>query len=232
MEEQNNVVKRNSKGIVFFLMIIAVIAGVCVGFVLSKNSKKEQPKEELKEVEISIEDSYEGEYKTLSKFLINNKDVLPSMIEIAHYTELKLIDKSVNNQMVFANIDMHGTQFNNNILFIYDKNGELIDYFYRLENEDYDNNIYKYNGVYSYDNSNNILTFNTTLWLGEGDESTGKGFDDKSISELSKNELETFGNYAYEVKYEYKYENGKFKCTKKEPVSLLKNNEYFSYLFK
>ena len=66
---------------------------------------------------------------------------------------------------------------------------------------------------------------------GEGEESSGVAFNDKVISELSDSELERFKSYSYEIKWEYKFENGKFEFVKKEELTKLMDQDYWSEYF-
>ena len=253
MEENNNenvkVKRNNNTGIIVILVIIILALGVCVGYLLSKTSNNEETTEVAnntqvqeksektkKDTKIDVNVEYKkAEYsdaEILGKFLINNKDVLNSMLEVTHDSNLKLISKSVSDNMAFVNIDIYGSQFDTKYLFIYDNNGKIITYFHLLNDVDNDNNSYKYNGDFEYDSNNKTLAFSTSIWFGEGEESTGKGFNQKLINELSKSELEKFGNYADKVKYEYKFENGKFELLKKDTLSQVKNNEYYKEYFK
>ena len=183
---------------------------------------------EAKAIDVSIENTDDN---ILSNFLINNNNVLNSMISEANYKQLTLKNKQVSDNMVFASVYANGTQFDENHLFIYDKNGNLINHFYSLKDEDNDNNKYKYSGEFEYDTNTKKLIFTTELWLGEAEEGTGAAFNDKSISELSESELERFKNYAYKVKYEYELKDGKFELAKKEALSKLANNEFYKGYF-
>lgn len=183
---------------------------------------------EAKDIDVSVEYNDDN---LISKFAINNHNVFNSMTEKTKYKELKLNKKLVSDNLVFADIYAYGTQFNQNYLFIYDKNGKLIDYIYSLEDKDNDNNSYKYMGDFEYDTDTKKLSFKTSLWLGDGEEDTGVAFNNKDISELSKSELEKFKNYADEVKYEYKLKNGKFEFVKKEVISKIKDNEFLKSYF-
>ena len=71
------------------------------------------------------------------------------------------------------------------------------------------------------------MSFDTSLFLGESDESTGTAFNYKELSELTKEEKKKLGNYSDIVKYEYKYENNNFVFKNKKELSKLKDNSYY-----
>ena len=213
------------------LIVVAIVIALISNFGAKSSSENEIAKDnvsEAKNIDVSV--GY-TEDNLLNEFIINNHNVFNSMIEKANYEQLKLKNKLVIDNIVFANVYDSGTQFDENHLYIYDKNGNLINYFHSLKDNDNDNNKYKFSGDFEYDTNTKILTFTTELWLGEGEDGTGVAFNDKSINELSKTELERFKNYAYEVKYEYELKNGKFEFLKKEVLSKLKNNEFYKKYF-
>ena len=226
--------EKNKKAIIIAIVVILLlVAGIVVYNITTK------PKVETNNVETEKTTSnglkISAEYtdnELLNKLLINDKDVFKSIVEKTHYQELKLKNKLVSDNLAFVSINCYGAQFDLNHLFIYNNKGELVDYFYELNDSDTDNNKYRYNGDFNYDTNTKTLTFTTDIWLGDGEESTGAGFDGKEFSELSASELERFKNYADKVKYEYKLENGKFKFVKKDTLSKLADNVYWKQYFK
>ena len=229
--------ENKGNGLVIFIIVLVVllVGGIVVYNLTAKpnetannvETKETSVVAEVKDEDVFIEYNEEGLLKTVS---IKNKSVLDTITSETKYTELKLRNELVSDNLAFIDIYAYGTQFDEDYLFVFDGNGKLVENFHLLTDKDNDNNKYKYAGNFKYEAK--TLTFGTKLWLGEAEEGTGAAFDGKEISELSASELETFKNYADEVKYEYKLENGKFELVKKETSSQLKDNEFYKEYFK
>lgn len=178
----------------------------------------------------------EGDGKEYIDTIISNKKVLRSDLNIT--SDAKVVSSKVDKsaKISFINIFEPNYQFTTYYLFCFDSTGKLI-FEVRGNGEnlivDKDNggNGYKYNGKFDYDERNKILSFYTNIWLGEGEDSSGASFNGKSINDLTKNELDSLGNYSDEVKYEYKYDGGKMTFAKKTEISKLKNNEFYKQIF-
>ena len=202
----------DKKKICMYVGICALVVALCVGgyFLLKdKGSKPSSDEDSSKYIEI---------FDSKKKILKSDLD----LTENAKVNSSKMDDK---NGIEIIDVIEPDFQFETHYLLVYNKDGEKILDIRKLTDKDNDNNNYKYNGKFEYENGK--LVFYTSLFLGESDESTGTAFKDKMLSELTKDEKKKLGNYSDTVKYEYKFENKKMSFVKKSEVSKLKDNEYY-----
>ncbi len=213
MEEKEN-------KIALYLIIIGIVlligAGVCYYFY-----SKDEPADNKNTIN-DKDNKNEKDYIS-----IGDNKILRSDLDLTENAKVSSFKTDRKNGFTIANITEPDFQFETNYLVIYDKDGNKIMDVRKLKEKDNDNNKYKYNGKYDYDESKGILTFYTTLFLGESDESTGEAFDDKALSDLTKDEKKKLGDYSDVIKYEYKYEKDSFSLLNKKEVSKLKDNEYY-----
>jgi hypothetical protein len=203
---------KEKKNLIYLIIIIVLVALIIGGTIcLLSNKKKKGNVVEDNSKYISIFDG--------------KKKILKSDLDITENATINISKVDSKNGIVFLEITEPDFQFETHYLLCYNKDGKKIMDLRSLNDKDNDNNRYKYNGKYEYNDG--MLTFYTTLFLGESDESTGKAFNDKELSKLTKEEKKILGNYSDVVKYDYKFENGLFSLSKKEEVSKLKDNSYY-----
>lgn len=230
MEEKENIVegKKNNKKVLFVVIGILVLIGVAFGVGYYFNNKKtpvENPKTTDKKENKTEEKHNEEEYIQL----YDNLKVLRSDYKLSSSAKVNSSKTDASNGLVFVDVVEPEYQFITHYLLCFDNAGKLLLDIRTLKDKDNDNNSYKYNGKFEYDNNKKVLTFNTNLFLGESDEATGNAFNDKGLSELTSAEKKVLGNYSDEVKYTYKYENKKLNFAEKKEISKLKDNDYYKY---
>ena len=220
--------EKNKKALYIVIIGIIVLIGIGGCYLFYNNNKEEQiniPNNE----KINDTDKKEDSKKYI--FLFNGeKKILKSDLNLTEYAKINSSKVDASTDIVFLDIIEPDFQFETHYLFCFDKDGKLILDVRDYKDSDNDNNRYKFNGDFDYDESNNILTFYTNLFLGDGEESAGAAFDGKDISELTNAEKTILGNYSDLVKYDYKYENNKIKFVEKTEVNKLKDNIYYKDL--
>lgn len=221
---KENIVKDNNK--IALYIIIGIIILACIGVLIYNNIIKDNTNNNNTE---NIIDDNDAKYINI---LLNDKKVLKSSLKLTDNAKINSSKIIKNLSIVFLDVIEPDFQFETHYLFCFDKDGKLILDVRDLKDSDNDNNRYKFNGKFNYDEDKNILTFYTDLFLGEYDGATGVAFNDKDISELTNTEKKILGNYSDEVKYEYKYENQKISFVEKNEINKLKDNVYYKDLFK
>ena len=200
--------------VVLILAVLLIGGGLCYHF-YNNNNKENQ------------ENNVEEDSSKYISIVINDKKVLRKDLNLTNNAKInssKVIDKL---SIVLLDVIEPDFQFETHYLFCFDKDGKLVFEARDFKDSDNDNNRYKYNGKFEFDEKTNLLTFYTNLFLGENDEATGTAFNDKDLSELTKDEKIKLGNYSDTIKYVYKYDKKKMTFSKKEEVSKLKNNDYY-----
>ena len=232
MEEKENIVEEsNNKKVLFAIIGILVLIGVALGVSYylknNKETRVDNPKTtDNQKTENKTEEKYsEEEYIQLS----DNLKVLRADYKLSSSAKVNSTKTDTSNGLVFVDVVEPEFQFLTHYLLCFDNAGKLLLDIRTLKDKDNDNNTYKYNGKFEYDNNKKVLTFNTNLFLGESDEATGNAFNDKGLSELTSAEKKILGNYSDEVKYTYKYENKKLNFAEKKEISKLKDNDYYKY---
>ena len=221
--------KKNNKKVLFVVIGILVLIGVALGVSYYFKNNKETPVDNQKTTDNkdnkTEEKHKEEEYIQLS----DNIKVLRADYKLSSSAKINSTKTDTSNGLVFVDVVEPEFQFITHYLLCFDNAGKLLLDIRTLKDKDNDNNSYKYNGKFEYDNNKKVLTFNTNLFLGESDESTGNAFNDKGLSELTSAEKKILGNYSDEVKYTYKYENKKLVFSEKKEISKLKDNDYYKY---
>ena len=232
MNEKENIVEEsNNKKILFVVIGVIVLIGVALGVSYYFKNHKETPVENPKTTDNNVTEN-DNEDKHDEKDYIQISDNLKVLRSDYNLSSSARVDSSKTdekNGLVFVDVNEPEFQFITHYLLCFDSHGELILDVRKLKDKDNDDNDYKYNGKFEYDNSEKVLTFNTNLFLGESDEATGNAFNDKGLSELTSAEKKILGNYSDEVKYTYKYENKKLVFSEKKEISKLKDNDYYKY---
>ena len=236
MEGKENILKEknNKKKVLFVVIGVIVLIGVALGVSFYLKNSKETPGNNQettnnKEVENKTEEKHsEKDYIQL----YDNLKVLRSEYKLSGSAKVNSSKKDASNGLVFVDVVEPEFQFITHYLLCFDKDGKLLLDIRTLKDKDNDNNDYKYNGKFEYDNNKKVLTFNTNLFLGESDEATGNAFNDKGLSELTGAEKKVLGNYSDEVKYTYKYENKKLNFVEKKEISKLKDNDYYKNILR
>ena len=216
--------KKNNKKALYIIISVIILIIVGVGYYFYKNKENI-----MDNYNTESENSNEEDNKKYIKIL-DNKNILKSDLDLTENATINLFKVDKINDIVFLDIIEPDFQFETHYLFCFNRDGKLIFNARDFKDSDNDNNRYKYNGKFEYDETTNILTFYTNLFLGESDESAGVAFSDKFLSELTNAEKSIIGNYSDLVKYEYKYENKKMVFIEKKEISKLKDNAFYKDL--
>ena len=236
MEEKENILeeKKNNKKVLFVVIGVIVLIGVTLGVSYYFKNNKETPVENPKTTDKNETENKNEKNHSEEDYiqLYDNLKVLRSDYKLSSSAKVDSSKKDASNGLVFVDVVEPEFQFITHYLLCFDKDGKLLLDIRTLKDKDNDNNDYKYNGKFEYDNNKKVLTFNTNLFLGESDEATGNAFNDKGLSELTGAEKKVLGNYSDEVKYTYKYENKKLNFVEKKEISKLKDNDYYKNILR
>ena len=205
------------------LFVIGLLIGACCFYFANKNNNDSNNSAQKPKDDNNKNNYSEDDYIKISDTIKELRSDL-KLTKNAKVNSSK-VDKSTG--MIIVDIVEPDFQFDTHYLLCYDKNGNNILDVRDNYDEDNENNKYKYNGKFEYNENKGVLSVYTTLFLGESDEATGKAFNDKLLSELTKEEKKTLGNYSDEVRYNYKYESNKFRLSDKKEISKLKDNAYY-----
>ena len=200
-----------------YIIVIIIIIGGCVGYLLYNKDKSNN----------NTQNNVEENDESYIDIGFNDKKISRKDYNLTDYAKINTSKIIKDLNIVILDIIEPDFQFETHYLLCFDADGNKLFDARDFKDNDNDNNRYKFNGKFEYDEKKNILSFNTELFLGENDESTGTAFNDKELSKLTKDEKKKLGNYSDVVKYEYKFDNKKFTFVKKTEVSKLKDNAYY-----